>query len=262
MVSVSNEDGKLLPGMTASVKLVTASADDVLTVPSTALRFTPPEGAKTNTPVRPARPAGDSAAAPSATAGGPPAGGFQGGGFPGGPGGNNAPRRPRATGSQPGSMATLWTVDADGVLTPHRVRLGISDGQKTQITSRDLQQDASIVIGVTQPGTATAAATHDREPAAAADRSGADQADRSSESVVGSRLVGPTNRDPTNQLTNYPTHQLTVPCPSVISLDHVTRVYGEGDSAVHALRGVDLTVARRRDGRDHGHVGLRQVDDA
>ena len=55
VVSVSNEDGKLLPGMTASVKLVTASADDVLTVPSTALRFTPPEGAKTNTPVRSAR---------------------------------------------------------------------------------------------------------------------------------------------------------------------------------------------------------------
>ena len=69
VVSVSNEDGKLLPGMTASVKLVTASADDVLTVPSTALRFTPPEGAKTNTPVRPARPAGDSAAAPSSRGG-------------------------------------------------------------------------------------------------------------------------------------------------------------------------------------------------
>jgi putative ABC transport system ATP-binding protein len=28
----------------------------------------------------------------------------------------------------------------------------------------------------------------------------------------------------------------------VIQLDHVTRVYGEGDSAVHALRGVNLTV--------------------
>src|SRR4029078_9414132 len=52
VVSVSNEDGKLLPGMTASVKLQTASADDVLTVPSTALRFTPPEGPKTNMPVR------------------------------------------------------------------------------------------------------------------------------------------------------------------------------------------------------------------
>jgi putative ABC transport system ATP-binding protein len=28
----------------------------------------------------------------------------------------------------------------------------------------------------------------------------------------------------------------------VIQLDHVTRIYGEGDSAVHALRGVNLTV--------------------
>ena len=162
VVTVSNEDGKLLPGMTASVKLVTASADDVLTVPSTALRFTPPEGAKTNMPVRPARPAGDSAAAPGAVAsgpqaGGPPAGGF--GGFPGGPGGANAPRRPRPAGSQPGSMARLWTVDADGVLTPHFVKLGISDGQKTQITSRDLQQGASIVISATQPGASATAST-------------------------------------------------------------------------------------------------------
>jgi HlyD family secretion protein len=163
VVSVTNEDGKLLPGMTASVKLVTASADDVLTVPSTALRFTPPEGAKTNAPTRPVRAAGDSSAAPSAAAGAPPAG-FQGGGFPGGPGGNNAPRRPRATGTQPGSMATLWTVDVAGVLTPHRVRLGISDGQKTQITSRDLQQGASIVIGATQPGSTTTATSTTANP--------------------------------------------------------------------------------------------------
>jgi HlyD family secretion protein len=156
VVAVSNEDGKLLPGMTASVKLVTASADDVLTVASTALRFTPPEGAKTNAPVRPTRPAGDSARQSSVPTGGAPTAGFNGGGFPGGPGGNNAPRRPRPTGSQPGSMAQVWTVDANGVLTPHRVRLGISDGQKTQITSRDLAEGASIVISVTQPGATTA----------------------------------------------------------------------------------------------------------
>ncbi|HKP14620.1 MAG TPA: efflux RND transporter periplasmic adaptor subunit [Gemmatimonadaceae bacterium] len=159
VVSVSNEDGKLLPGMTASVKLVTASADSVLTVPSTALRFTPPEGAKTNIPARPARAGRDSTAAPTAVAGGAPAGGFNGGGFPGGPGGfggPNAQRRPRPAGSQPGSMARVWTVDASGTLTPHFVKLGISDGQKTQITSRDLQQGASIVISVTQPGATTA----------------------------------------------------------------------------------------------------------
>ena len=157
VVSVNNEDGKLLPGMTASVKLVTASADSVLTVPATALRFTPPEGAKTTTPVRPVRDSAAAAQTPPAAGG--PQGGFPGGGFPGGPGGANAPRRPRPAGSQPGSMATVWTVDTDGTLTPHRVRLGISDGTKTQITSRDLQQGASIVIGATQPGSSAAAAS-------------------------------------------------------------------------------------------------------
>ena len=159
VVSVSNEDGKLLPGMTASVKLQTASADDVLTVPSTALRFAPPEGAKTNMPVRKARTGTDSTAtpnvAPNAAPNGPPAGGFPGGGFPGGPGGN-APRRPRTTGTTPGSMARLWTVDAEGTLTPHFVKLGISDGQKTQITSRDLKEGENIVISATQPGATTA----------------------------------------------------------------------------------------------------------
>src|SRR4029078_7374916 len=144
VVSVSNEDGKLLPGMTASVKLQTASADDVLTVPSTALRFTPPEGAKTNMPARRQRTdrTGGTATANAeqgATPNGARAGGNGGGipgGFPGGPGGNGAPRRPRATGTQPGSMARVWTVDTEGTLTPHFVKVGISDGQKTQITSR------------------------------------------------------------------------------------------------------------------------------
>jgi HlyD family secretion protein len=138
----------------------------VLTAPSTALRFTPPEGAKTNIPVRKAR-TGDSTAAPNAApstvasgqpAGGANGGGFPGGGFPGGPGGAGAPRRPRPTGTQPGSMARVWTVDAEGTLTPHFVKLGISDGQKTQITSRDLKEGESIVISVLQPG-ATAAST-------------------------------------------------------------------------------------------------------
>ncbi len=159
VVSVSNEDGKLLPGMTASVKLQTASADDVLTVPSTALRFTPPEGAKTNMPARRQR-TGDSTATPNAAQStapnGPPAGGFAGGGFPGGPGGNGAPRRPRTTGTTPGSMARLWTVDAEGTLTPHFVKLGISDGQKTAITSRDLKEGENIVISALQPGATTA----------------------------------------------------------------------------------------------------------
>jgi hypothetical protein len=47
-------------------------------------------------------------------------------------------------------------VDAEGTLTPHFVKVGISDGQKTQITSRDLKDGESIVISALQPGATTA----------------------------------------------------------------------------------------------------------
>jgi HlyD family secretion protein len=42
VVAVANPAGKLLPGMTANVKFVTAQKPDVLKVPNTALRFRPP----------------------------------------------------------------------------------------------------------------------------------------------------------------------------------------------------------------------------
>src|SRR5688500_2339704 len=41
VVGVGNPEGKLLPGMTATVQFVTGSANDVLTVPNAALRFRP-----------------------------------------------------------------------------------------------------------------------------------------------------------------------------------------------------------------------------
>ena len=50
------------------------------------------------------------------------------------------------------------------------------------------------------------------------------------------------------------------PGAAVVVADEVTRRYGEGDTAVDALRGVSLDVARgQADGR-HGPVGLGQVD--
>ena len=41
VISVSNKDGRLFPGMTASARIVTSRRDDALRVPSQALRFTP-----------------------------------------------------------------------------------------------------------------------------------------------------------------------------------------------------------------------------
>jgi HlyD family secretion protein len=51
ILEVDNRDGKLLPGMTANVEIVTARKQDVLRVPASALRFRPraedrPEGVK------------------------------------------------------------------------------------------------------------------------------------------------------------------------------------------------------------------------
>lgn len=60
VVAVDNPDGRLLPGMTANVKLITAEKPNVLKVPNAALRF---------------RPAGTDAVAPPAAGGRGPGGG-------------------------------------------------------------------------------------------------------------------------------------------------------------------------------------------
>ena len=77
VVAVSNPDGKLLPGMTANVKLVVSEKPSVLKIANAALRFRPP-GADAGL------------AGPAPGVGGPPAGrsgpGGPGGGGPGGGG--------------------------------------------------------------------------------------------------------------------------------------------------------------------------------
>ncbi len=46
LISVDNPEQKLFPGMTADVSILVAERKNVLHLPNTALRFTPPEGAK------------------------------------------------------------------------------------------------------------------------------------------------------------------------------------------------------------------------
>ena len=40
VIEVDNQDGKLLPGMTANVSIITGKKEDILTVPNVALKFT------------------------------------------------------------------------------------------------------------------------------------------------------------------------------------------------------------------------------
>ena len=46
---------------------------------------------------------------------------------------------------------------------------------------------------------------------------------------------------------------------AVVEATGLVRRYGQGETTVHALRGVDLGIAHRRADRRHGPVGLRQV---
>ncbi len=161
VVSVSNSDGTLLPGMTASVKLVTASAENVLTIPTAALRFTPPsnQNSVAGTPSVGGAPEG-----PPPGGGVPPAQGFP-SGFPGGADGSSRAARP--TGAQSGTSGTVWTVNAEGSLAPHPVTIGLTDGHRTQVSGSGLQPGASVVISLNQgtsAGTATAGSSNPLQP--------------------------------------------------------------------------------------------------
>ena len=158
VVSVRNEDGRLMPGMTATVKFVTDTAAGVLAVPNTALRFQPTpemlagtegvgtEGVSTDSVTGGQRPAGAPGAAPGAARGqggqgGPPGMMRRGGGAGGG----------NATG-------TVWTVKG-GKLVAVQVHTGLSDGQRTQVSGPGLEAGMQVVIG-TSSGTAAEAAAN------------------------------------------------------------------------------------------------------
>ncbi len=71
VVAVDNKDMKLRPGMTANAKFITAERRGVLTVPNSALRFRPPQGAnvKADTNAPAAQPGAEKPAVELATSG-------------------------------------------------------------------------------------------------------------------------------------------------------------------------------------------------
>ena len=120
VVSVSNPENKLLPGMTARVNFLTKSANDVLKVSNAALRFRPATTASTTTTT--AAPAQKSSAS-----------------------------RQR---SQQGG--TLYTLDAKGQLQAIRVRTGVTDGSMTEVQGKNLTEGTKVVAGMSQLTTQSA----------------------------------------------------------------------------------------------------------
>jgi HlyD family secretion protein len=142
VIAVKN-DGKLLPGMTATVQFQTGVADNVLTVPNAALRIKPTPamlaaagfGAQTTTPrdSTTRRPATGTTGTTATAAG--------------------RSGQARVPGARSGSGGVLWTIDSTGKVKPVRVRTGLTDGQKTEVQGTALAEGTQVIVSVATDGT-------------------------------------------------------------------------------------------------------------
>jgi HlyD family secretion protein len=175
VIGVSNDDQKLLPGMTANVSIITAQRKDVLKIPNAALRFRPPEAiaaeVKTNLTfqnlaqasksdgpgqggaggVRQNR-AGGEGGPGGGVAGGPGPGGGRRGEFgargeSGGPGGRGRPEKQL--------LRTVYVLpaqtnsdDPQAVKPkPVQIKIGISDGINTEVLD-GLEEGDKLITGM------------------------------------------------------------------------------------------------------------------
>jgi HlyD family secretion protein len=120
VISTSNPELTLLPGMTANVRIVTAQRDSVLKVANAALRYRPPE-------------TDDKKDAPGRTNAVPPAPTFQ------------------ATADKPGTAGRIWIIGSDSKPKLVALRLGLTDGSSTEILSGDLAEGAEVISSQQTP---------------------------------------------------------------------------------------------------------------
>jgi HlyD family secretion protein len=164
IITVDNDDGRLMPGMTATVSVVVRKSENALRIPASALRFRP-EGFEASS--RGGRAAGgesgtgpgggaraaasQGAAVPGATGAGAPGGPGTGGGRPGGSSG----RRGGGDGSGPAAggadgegqrSALVFILNDKGQPEPVRVKVGLSDGQYVEVKD-GLAEGARVVVG-------------------------------------------------------------------------------------------------------------------
>lgn len=152
VMEVDNEDLKLRPGMTANVAIQTQSRDSVLKVPSAALRFNPlafmPADAKASK--------GDKGGESKGGERGQGRGNGQAGGRPGGPGAQGFPGAGRM-GAMAGGIPVkgmvarrddrIWVLE-NGKPKAIPVKVGITDGQFTEISGEGLSEGMQILVGV------------------------------------------------------------------------------------------------------------------
>lgn len=122
VVEFDNPAFRLKPGMTANVSIVVAKKENILKVPNSALRFTPPKTVRDEQALsRPAK--------------------GEGGGRMSGGGTSDAATRQLA----------IWKQGADEALERVPVEMGISDGAYAEISSASINEGDQVIIGIDSP---------------------------------------------------------------------------------------------------------------
>jgi len=122
VVAVANPDMALMPGMTATTKIVTAQRDNVVRVPDQALRYVPANAAAA-APTQPAAPAAPATVAASDA-----------------PAGAAAPTKAAAT-----RQGRVWVL-ANGNPLRVAVTLGLDDDTYTEIVGGDLKPGDQVIL--------------------------------------------------------------------------------------------------------------------
>jgi len=137
IIEFDNPELKLFPGMTAYVTIPVATAQNVVKLPNTALRYKPPMTTEEVLAIykqygievdQKQSASADAAAERSAAQGG---------------GTGNLPRKPKA------DSAVVWKLHADNTMEPVKVSLGITDHSYTEVSSvlkGELKEGDDVVI--------------------------------------------------------------------------------------------------------------------
>jgi HlyD family secretion protein len=170
IITVDNDDGRLLPGMTATVSVIVRKSENALRIPAAALRFRPEGFEAGSRGGRAGGTVGTRPAAAGGTGGGPRAAAGPGGAAPGGfsgvrrggdgsGGGRGGPRGDSGeVGAASGERrsALVFILNDKGQPEPVRVRVGVSDGQYVEVQD-GISEGARVVVGIEAEGVRTPA---------------------------------------------------------------------------------------------------------
>lgn len=138
VITAENSDLKLLPGMTATCTIVTEEVENALSVPVTAIKFTPTAGTPMMDPREMPRPKkSEKKSSDSDDDFGPPPG-MMGGPMGGGSAKKSSSSTPKLVGKG------VW-IDVNGKAAFRPVKTGINDGVNVQITAGLAEGDSVVV---------------------------------------------------------------------------------------------------------------------